>query len=134
MILIGYGSEFRPAIGPMLILLPGIWFLGMGIVIQGDLSGRARPGLSSALAGMSAAITIVLDFVLIPPLGMYGGAIASVVAYTAFGIGSLVALGRVSGIPWHELAIPTRADFAGYWVVIRRASAVVRPRRSRTTS
>ncbi len=129
-ILIGYGEEFRPAIGPMLILLPGIWFLGMGIVIQGDLSGRARPGLSSALAGMSAAITIVLDFALIPPLGMYGGAIASVVAYTTFGIASLIALGRVSGIPWHELAIPTRADFAGYWVVIRRASAAVRPRRS----
>jgi O-antigen/teichoic acid export membrane protein len=133
-ILIGYGKEFHPAIGPMLILLPGIWFLGMGIVIQGDLSGRARPGLSSALAGMSAAITIVLDFALIPPLGMYGGAIASVVAYTTFGIASLVALGRVSGIPWHELAIPTRADFAGYWVVIRRATAAVRPRRTRSAS
>ena len=39
-ILIGYGSEFRPAIEPMLILLPGIWFLGMGIV---DPGGPLRP-------------------------------------------------------------------------------------------
>jgi O-antigen/teichoic acid export membrane protein len=127
-IVVGYGSQFHPAVGPMLILLPGIWFLGMGIVIQGDLSGRGRPGLSSALAGMSAAMTIILDFALIPPLGMYGGAISSVVAYTTFGIASLIALGRVTGIPWNELAIPTRADFAGYWVVIRRASAAVRAR------
>src|SRR5205085_6397878 len=31
-ILLGYGPAFRPALVPMLIILPGIWFLGTGQV------------------------------------------------------------------------------------------------------
>lgn len=121
-----FGSKFAPAIAPMLILLPGIWFLGMGIVIQGDLSGRERPGLSSALAGLAAVVTVALDFALIPPLGVFGGALASVAAYTTFGVASLIALHRVTGIPVRRLAVPTRADFAAYTTLIRRGVSALR--------
>jgi O-antigen/teichoic acid export membrane protein len=115
-----FGSKFGPAIVPMLILLPGIWFLGMGIVIQGDLAGRGRPGLSSSLAGLAAVVTVVLDFALIPPLGVIGGSLASVVAYTTFGVGSLIALHRVTGISLRRLAVPTRRDLAAYGSLLRR--------------
>jgi O-antigen/teichoic acid export membrane protein len=110
-----YGPKFHPAVVPMLVLLPGVWFLGMGLVIQSDLGGRGRPGLSSKLAAMAAGVTVVLDFALIPPLGVLGGALASVSAYTTFGIASLIALHRVSAIPIRELVVPQRADFAVYW-------------------
>ncbi len=113
-ILYAYGPQFRPAVVPMLVLLPGIWFLGMGIVAGSDLGGRGRPGLSSALAGMAAVVTAVLDFTLIPPLGVMGGALASVAAYTTFGVASMIALGRVSGIPVRELVVPTRRELAAY--------------------
>jgi O-antigen/teichoic acid export membrane protein len=113
-ILLGYGSRFHPAIAPMLILLPGVWMLGIGIVIQGDLSGRGRPGLASVLAGVSAAVTTGLDFALIPPLGTIGAALASVCGYSTLGIVSIVVLHRVSAIPVRELVIPTRADLRGY--------------------
>lgn len=125
-IFFAYGSSFAPAIGPMLVLLPGIWFLGMGIVIQGDLAGRGRPGLSSSLAGLAAAVTVLLDLALIPPLGVYGGALASVGAYTTFGVASLIALHRVTGIPVHRLAVPDRNDLRAYTTVIRKAFAAVR--------
>jgi len=110
-----YGPKFHPAVVPMLVLLPGVWFLGMGLVIQSDLGGRGRPGLSSKLAAMAAGVTVVLDFALIPPLGVLGGALASVCAYTTFGIASLIALHRVSAIPIRELVVPKKADFAAYW-------------------
>lgn len=113
-ILFAYGSQFRPAVVPMLVLLPGVWFLGMGLVIQSDLGGRGRPGLSSALAGLAAAATVILDLALIPTLGVLGGALASVTAYTCFGIASLIALSRVSGIPARELLIPTREELLIY--------------------
>jgi O-antigen/teichoic acid export membrane protein/O-antigen ligase len=117
-----YGSKFHPAVLPMLVLLPGVWFLGMGLVIQSDLGGRGRPGLSSKLAALAAGVTVVLDFALIPPLGVMGGAIASVCAYTTFGIASLIALHRVSSIPIRELVVPKRADFRLYWAFARRAA------------
>lgn len=119
-IFFAFGSNFGPAIGPMLVLLPGIWFLGLGIVIQGDLAGRGRPGLSSSLAGLAAVITVVLDLALIPPLGVYGGALASVGAYTTFGVASLVALHRVTGIPVRRLAVPDRNDVRAYTALIRK--------------
>ena len=110
-----YGTAFHKAIVPMLILLPGVWLLGIGYVVQGDLGGRGHPGLSSAAAGIGAGVTVILDFALIPPLGVIGAALASVCAYATFGIVSLVALSRVSGLSANELAVPTRADLGAYW-------------------
>jgi O-antigen/teichoic acid export membrane protein len=118
-ILFAYGREFRPAIVPMLVLLPGIWFAGMAGVIQSDLSGRGRPGLSSQLAGVAAAVTVVLDFALIPPLGVIGAALASLLSYTTYGVISVITLHRVSEIPIRRMMLPTRADFAVYARVLR---------------
>jgi stage V sporulation protein B len=124
-----YGSKFAAAIVPMLVLLPGIWLLGMGGVIQGDLSGRGMPGTASKLAGLAAGVTIVLDLALIPLLGVIGAALASSIAYAAYGVASLIALRRVSGISLRRMVVPTRADLAGYWLFARRA--LVHRRRSR---
>ncbi len=126
-ILLAFGSGYEPAIIPMLLLLPGVWFLGMGGVIQSDLSGRGLPGASSKLAGFAAAATVLLDFALIPPLGVYGAVLASVIAYTLYGVSSLITLTRVSGIPVRLLVVPTRADLTGYRQVIQRVSSRLRP-------
>jgi O-antigen/teichoic acid export membrane protein len=126
LILFAYGRSYTPAIVPMLILLPGIWFLGIGIVVQGDLSGRGRPGLSSALAGVAAAASASLDFLLIPPFGVIGAAVAAVCAYATFGILSIVALARLSGISVRALLVPTREDFLSYRRVLLRVAAGLR--------
>lgn len=126
-----YGPRFHEAVVPMLILLPGVWMLGIGFVVQGDLGGRGRPGISSAVAALSAAVTVVLDLTLIPVLGVNGAALASVCAYATFGIGSLVALRRVSGLSVRELAVPRRADLQAYWHAIASAPGRLRERRRR---
>jgi O-antigen/teichoic acid export membrane protein len=119
-ILLLYGAHFRHAVAPMLVLIPGVWFLGIGGVVQADLSGRGRPGLPSKLAGVAAAVTLVLDLALIPPLGVLGAALASVAAYTVYGVSSLAVLRDVSGIPLRRLVVPTREDFMLYWRFLRR--------------
>jgi O-antigen/teichoic acid export membrane protein len=131
-ILLAYGSSYQAAVIPMLVLLPGVWFLGMGGVIQGDLSGRGRPGTSSKLAGVAAGVTIVFDFVLIPPLGVIGAALASDIAYTTYGVMSLIVLHRVSRIPVRRLLVPTRADISVYGLAVRRAFMRLRPSFDRT--
>ena len=114
LIVVGFGSEFRPAVLPMLILLPGLWFLGTGIVVGADLGGRERPGTSSLLSGITVGATVVLDLVLIPPFGVAGAALASTLAYTCFGVASAVVLSRIIHVPLRELLVPRRADLARY--------------------
>jgi stage V sporulation protein B len=130
LILFAYGSAFHPAVVPMLILLPGVWLVGVSLVVQGDLGGRGRPGLASILTGVAAGVTVVLDFALIPPFGVIGAAIASVCAYSTLGIGSLIAVHRVSGIPIRQLIVPTRADIDVYVRGARRLLARWRDRGS----
>jgi len=126
LLLVLYGPSFYPAILPMLILLPGMWFLGTGQVITGDLRGRNRPGVSSALAGAAMVATIALDFALIPPFGVTGAAVASLCSYTFFGIASLFVLSRLTGLSLRTLAVPTRADLALYPAALRSLRARLR--------
>jgi len=119
LILLAYGPAFHDAIVPFFVILPGIWFLGTGLVIANDLNGRSRPGLASSLSGMAVGLTVVLDLALIPPFGVTGAAVASLIAYVAFGVASIVVGARVAGIPVSSL-VPTRADLALYPAAGRR--------------
>jgi O-antigen/teichoic acid export membrane protein len=116
---IGYGSAYHGAIVPMLILLPGMWFLGTALVIGSDLRGRGRPGLSSILSCVALVVTIALDAALIPPFGIVGAAVASVGAYTVYGIASVVVISRFSGRSVRDLIVPTRDDFRAYPAAVR---------------
>jgi O-antigen/teichoic acid export membrane protein len=125
-LLFGYGSAFRPALVPLLILLPGMWFMGTASLVVGDLRGRGRPGVASALQAATAVVTIALDFALIPRFGVAGAATASTLSYTSFGILSLVVLSRIAGVSVRSLAMPTRADLAAYARVARTLAARLR--------
>jgi len=127
-IVFGYGDAFRPAIVPFLILLPGMWFLGAANVVTNDLSGRGRPGAASALSGGAVLVTILFDLLLIPPFGVSGAAVASLIAYVCFGIASLVVLARVARMQVREV-LPTRADLRAYPAAVRPAMARLRARR-----
>lgn len=119
LILFGFGSEFGPAILPMLILLPGLWFLGAGTVVASGLGGRGRPGTASLLSAVTVVVTVALDLALIPPFGVLGAAIASMLAYASFGIASAVVFARVTGVSLRELLVPTRHDLSRYPDAVR---------------
>jgi O-antigen/teichoic acid export membrane protein len=106
----GYGPEFAPAIAPTLILLPAMWFLGSGNVVSADLRGRGRPGLSSGLCGGAVVLTVCFDLLLIPPFGMIGAAVASVIAYVTYGVTSLLVLRGMVGCTLRALCSPTMGD------------------------
>jgi O-antigen/teichoic acid export membrane protein len=124
LIVLAYGPAFHAALVPFFVILPGIWFLGTGLVIANDLNGRGRPGLASTLSGLAVALTAALDVALIPPFGVVGAAAASLVAYTVFGVASLVVVARVARIRLRSL-VPTRADLALYPAAGRRLLARV---------
>ena len=125
LITIAFGEAFRPAVTPMYILLPGVTFLGVAAVVTGNLRGIGRPGMSSILAGVTVIVTLALDFVLIPLYGMNGAAVASTVAYTAYGVMGVVVLARLTDATVRELALPRRDDFTAYLRGVGAAVGVV---------
>jgi O-antigen/teichoic acid export membrane protein len=113
-VVLGYGAAFKPAITPLLILLPAMWFLGTGNVVTADLRGRGRPGLASQLSAAALILTIALDFALIPSLGMIGAALASVVAYCLFGVASVFCISRITARSPHWLCVPRSGELRVY--------------------
>lgn len=85
-----YSPAFASAYGPMLALLPGVVLLGGGKVLTNEIAGRGYPQYNSIASGASLVLTIGLDLLLIPSLGVMGAAIASSVAYVAIFILALV--------------------------------------------
>jgi O-antigen/teichoic acid export membrane protein len=76
-----YSPEFASAYGPMLVLLPGVVLLGSGKILTNEIAGRGYPQYNSIASGVSLVLTIGLDLLLIPRLGVLGAAVASSVAY-----------------------------------------------------
>lgn len=76
-----YGSAFRGAIGPAIILLAGLLGDVAANLIGAFLFGVGRPGWNSVAIGAGVAMTVACDLLLIPRYGATGAAIASCVAY-----------------------------------------------------
>ncbi len=76
-----YSDTFSSAYLPFLVLLPGAVLLGGAKVLTADIAGRGFPHYNSINAAIALAVTLVLDLLLIPRLGILGAAIGSSVAY-----------------------------------------------------
>jgi len=81
-----FGDDFDAAAAPLALLLPGVVLYAPVTVLVVYLSVRhARPHLSLAVSVVAAVVTTALAFVLIPPYGVEGAAIASAVGYAVGG-------------------------------------------------
>jgi O-antigen/teichoic acid export membrane protein len=118
---------YRPGLVQFFILLPSMLFLGTGVLVQGDVRGRGRPGLASVYGGIAVVVTVALDFTLIPMFGANGAAVASVCAYVVYGVVSLRGLSRLVGVPVRTLVVPTREDLALYLRVPHLVLRQLRP-------
>jgi O-antigen/teichoic acid export membrane protein len=76
-----FGENFKPAILPLLILLPGTlgWALSQPIYAIGQGKGNLRLLIIST--STAALLNLCLNLVLIPTYGMYGAAIATSIGY-----------------------------------------------------
>jgi O-antigen/teichoic acid export membrane protein len=76
-----YGTEFVPAITPLLLLLPGT--LGFAVARPISAIGQGKGELTPLIiaTGTAALLNLVLNLVLIPRFGMAGAAVATSVGY-----------------------------------------------------
>jgi O-antigen/teichoic acid export membrane protein len=79
-----YGSQYREAVLPLILLVPGVAAWGGGRVLSQFISYNAgKPHLTSAAAILGAAINILGNLYAIPRWGIAGAAVTSSVSYIA---------------------------------------------------
>ena len=101
-----YGKNFLPAVGPLKWLLPGIISLSIWKVLCNDLAGRGLPQYKFYSSLPSFFITVLLNIILIPKLGIIGAAITTSIAYFISTVIIICIYTRISGTRKKELFIP----------------------------
>lgn len=93
-----FGRQFLPAVPALWILLPGIVFLSSCTIINNYFASLGMPivALYSPLAAF--LINILLNYLLIPKLGINGAAVASSISYMCMLIMSTIYLKSVKDI------------------------------------
>ncbi|ELZ09994.1 flippase [Natrialba aegyptia] len=76
-----FGSEAKPAIEPLLLLLPGALGFALARPILAISQGNGKLRYPVAATGAAAGINLVLNALLIPRFGMHGAAVATSIGY-----------------------------------------------------
>ncbi|GAA5052338.1 hypothetical protein GCM10025751_28410 [Haladaptatus pallidirubidus] len=75
------GADFRPAVTPLLLLLPGALGFAIARPILAISQGKGTFTFPILATGTAAAINLGLNVLLIPRYGMHGAAIATSIGY-----------------------------------------------------
>ncbi len=76
-----YGPGFRDATVQLLILLPGIFFIGLESVLVQHFTGTGLPAIIPVFWIITLAFNIGLNFLIVPAYGARGAAITSTLSY-----------------------------------------------------
>jgi O-antigen/teichoic acid export membrane protein len=120
-----FGARFSPSVSVIWWILPGTIALAVGKVMAADLAAREKPEYSSIFATVALLVTITLDLLLIPKMGISGAALASSTAYLVDTILLGGALIRHLKVSWTALLVPTQQDWWLYRDTWRRIGALV---------
>jgi O-antigen/teichoic acid export membrane protein len=119
-----FGRDFEGAVDDLRVLVAGAFGMVALKILGTALVARGLPGLQSAAIGTGFAVTVVLNVVLIPPLGGLGAALASTLAYTASGfVVALVFLRALEGRAAD--LVPRTSDLA--WFAGKLRHRITRP-------
>jgi len=114
-----FGAGFAESVWAVWLLLPGIVTYAVGRILSIYLLGRNKLKIDLLAASTGMAVTLVLDFALIPHFGFRGAAVASTVAYTCAMLVDLTWVARNSSISLRALLVPRRSDASVIWARIR---------------
>ena len=123
LIVIVYSPAFADAGAVLRWLLPGIIaYCAMPLFGTFFTQQLGKPGIPLIASTVSLLICTAASYLLIPRLGMTGGAIATSVSYVVSALVIGYIFMRVNNVKWRELIVPTRADIARYKELLRAAA------------
>lgn len=123
LIVVVYGPAFAEAGSVLRWLLPGIIaYCAMPLFGTFFTQQMGKPGIPLLASSVSLVICTAASYVLIPRLGMAGGAIATSASYVVSTLVIAYVFMRANKVDWRELVVPTRADIARYKELLRAAA------------
>ncbi|CAA7599589.1 Polysaccharide biosynthesis C-terminal domain protein [Acididesulfobacillus acetoxydans] len=105
-----YGSGFAPAVTALLLLLPGIAVFSISNILANYLAGVGLAGRNTLSATISSIVTIFLDLVLIPRIGINGASIATSLSYATFTFTTLLFYLRFTHSRWRDVLVLKAED------------------------
>jgi O-antigen/teichoic acid export membrane protein len=114
-----FGEGFREAIGPGMVLIPGVLLAGLGTTLAAAIVGKGRPDLPLRTGLIVTPLTLVAYVLVIPELEAYGAALVSVAAGLAVALLNLWFFRATTGLPLRAL-VPDRGDVRDYRELARR--------------
>lgn len=120
-----WGPQFSASVAPLLFLLPGVVALGVQRPLGNYFVRQRLSRVINARSILAAILDIGLCFVLIPPMGVEGAALAATIAYVAYALISAFAFAVAAKTSLTEF-LPRRADFKALGTAARR---LIRPSR-----
>ena len=93
------GSSFSGSVPALLALAPGVLALAVVRPLGGFIVRINRPFIVSAATGSAMVLNIVINLLLIPPLGIVGASLASTIAYGLLAIFYVVWVRRAAKLP-----------------------------------
>ncbi|HIQ02748.1 MAG TPA: hypothetical protein EYH30_11640 [Anaerolineales bacterium] len=118
-----YGAEYAPAVRPLILLVPGTTMMTLYKVLARNFSSRNRQQVSILAATVGLVLNGVLDWFLIPRLGMVGAALGSTLAYSAAGLVLLWSFRRESGLGLGDALRLRRSDLIRYRELVQSVRA-----------
>ena len=107
-----FGPSFLPAYPALVLLLPGMMFLGQQKLFSTTLSARMKPRSTALAAWLALGVTLLLDVILIPKYGIAGAAAASSIAYGCALLILFYFFSKLTGVRKLEFLQVRRADIA----------------------
>ena len=105
-----YGSQFADAGVALRFILPGIVAYSAVAVLTRYITGRGRPGTTTAIMIAGVCSNVVINVALIPRLGINGAALASSISYAMTALITVLVFRRLSGRGLAETLIIRPAD------------------------
>jgi O-antigen/teichoic acid export membrane protein len=92
-------------------LLPGVTVLAVEKILSNDLAGRGKPELNMYVSFFNVAITLILNLILIPTIGVAGAAISSSITYIASFIIKCWIYKKETKMNFKDFLVISKSDF-----------------------
>jgi O-antigen/teichoic acid export membrane protein len=121
-----WGPGFGRILTLGLILIPGVFLLGVGRVMVAAFTGRGAANQALIVGLVSFPLAFVAFLVVIPDHGSTGAAIVSCCSYIVAAVVAAVLFFRSTGTPLTAALVPRGSDLRDYTSLARRAIAARR--------